>query len=87
MKYKKIEIPEWTYVFHEHKYPAMPMRLLAFLDGVMAATGCTYGKGSFDWHHCSVCHGLRHVAHLFLFQWKEMQNLGLHTRKSLILFL
>ncbi len=69
-------LPEWTWEFHGHKCPAMPMGLIAglaamkalgierskdkelfveaetgsghaagcFLDGVMTATGCTYGK-------------------------------------------
>lgn len=77
MENKMVEIPEWTFEFHGHKCPAMPMGYRAgltamnklgvekasnkelylycengpahaaacFLDGVMAATGCTYGKG------------------------------------------
>jgi formylmethanofuran dehydrogenase subunit E len=77
MKDNKVEIPEWTFEFHGHKCPAMPIGYRAgltamkklgvekasnkelylicengpahaaacFLDGVMAATGCTYGKG------------------------------------------
>lgn len=75
-----VEIPEWTYEFHGHKCPAMPMGYRAglaamdklgvekasnkelylycengpahaaacFLDGVMAATGCTYGKSNVE---------------------------------------
>jgi formylmethanofuran dehydrogenase subunit E len=77
MNDKIVEIPEWTFEFHGHKCPAMPIGYRAgltamkklgvekasnkelyllcengpahaaacFLDGVMAATGCTYGKG------------------------------------------